>query len=140
MAVFLVKNENNRILPFLPLLSLPREELLARIHAQFEKTDKHYRSYRSYTEKPSKDMERTLYNYSLYELESLLEALYIKDGNRKNWSDYLKADAFYPLVHITSWEKNKEKLKERIDQLDTPPSPDPDAVVRIIPTQEKYLS
>lgn len=107
------------------LLALPRGELLARIHAQFQETDDHYECYCSYTDKTGKDMHRTLYNYSLYELETLLEALYIKDGNRKHWSDYLEADAFYPVFHITSWGKNKDKIKERIDQLHTPPPPDP---------------
>lgn len=115
------------------LLALPREELLARIHAQFDETDDHYRTYCFYSDKHGKNMAKTLYNYSVYELERLLEALYIKDGNRKNWSDYLEADAFYPIVHITSWEKNKNKIKDRIDQLQTPPSADPDAVVRLIP-------
>lgn len=119
MTRFLEKNE---------LLSLTRGELLDSILQQFLDTDEYYRDYCFYTKHPLKQEKRNAignYNDSIYELERLLEALYIKDGKRKNWSDYAKGDGIFPVIHISVWGKNKEKIQKRIDQLYITPSPSP---------------
>lgn len=102
---------------------LPRDELIKRAEILFNDCNEYHRSYKMYLDINTANsihcsgMYRVLFNYAIHELEEVLEAIAMVDGIRKEWSDYVTAAAFFPLVFIDSWGEKQAIVKSKLEEL-----------------------